>query len=289
MAMKQSQLEFNLKNKPDLKINLSYVGLPMGPSARLISANLNENVSIPKHIEKVFLDTDLKAVGGMKYLDAKGYNEHQLSQLLSIGSLGVGKNRVLVPTRSSITCVDDFLGKEGIKEIKTFESISDHKMFFGNYLGNYFLCLFFPGVWSYELFEMYLPKTLWNRREEIGVTTDWENFKGRTNYAENCTGGYYAARLGVIEYLKKIKMQGRVILLRFITEEYEAPLGVFVVRQAVRESLSKPFIGFGEKKLMLNAAKEFILKKFNYDIDNVLKASNVLEIVKTQSNIREWF
>ena len=74
---------------------------------------------------------------------------------------------------------------------------------------------------------------------------DWFNsFFGRKKYAENTVGGYYAARIAVLEQLRIIKKQSSVLALRFVDpNEYIAPLGVWVVREAVRRALkSKPII-----------------------------------------------
>jgi hypothetical protein len=51
-------------------------------------------------------------------------------------------------------------------------------------------------------------------------------------------GGYYAARLPVLEKLKSIRKQAAVFAIREITPDYWAPLGVWVVREAARNTLS---------------------------------------------------
>jgi len=55
------------------------------------------------------------------------------------------------------------------------------------------------------------------------------------------SGGYYAARLPVLEYLREKRGQASVLVIREIKPSYYAPLGVWVVEEGVRKALkSKP-------------------------------------------------
>ena len=148
--------------------------------------------------------------------------------------------------------------------------------------------LVFPEKWSYELFEMYMPKASWNVSEQINYMTDYESYSGRKNYAENCTGGYYSVRLGVLEKLKQLKRQGTALVLRFITGEYAVPLGVWVTREAARKALSNKPISFSDKELMLKYVRVLVKKKFGYDIDNILKKSIILNNLKTQMKLSSF-
>jgi hypothetical protein len=206
---------------------------------------------------------------------------------LSVGNLGIGKNRKLVPTRWSITAVDDTVGKDWLNEIRQYPE-TDYTSFFGGYLGNYFLILFYPDVWSYELFETYMPKSSWNVTEETQFTTDYEAYAGRKTYAENCGGGYYAARLPILEKLKGMKRQASVLCLRFITGEYAVPLGVWVVREAVRKAMSSKPLHFADKSLMMKYANALIKKKFGFNLDNITKYSILLKEIKTQRKLTSF-
>ena len=153
-----------------------------------------------RYVEKAHYDTDLKASQAMQYLYKNNTDENVLTRILSVGSLGIGKNRKLVPTRWSITAVDDSLGKNIITEIKNCQT-TNIKVHFGGFMGNYFLILMLPEVWSYELFEMYAPDNFLNKSSDIKYTTDHEFYDGRSTYASNTAGGYYAARLPILEEL----------------------------------------------------------------------------------------
>ena len=194
--------------------------------------------------------------------------------------MGIGKNRKLVPTRWSITATDDTLGKHLINKIKKFNEI-DYSAFFGGYLGNYYLMLCFPEVWSYELFEMHVsnPKHF---------MTDNEPYEGRKYYAGNTAGGYYTVRLAALEKLNQMKRQGSVLALRFITGDYTLPLGVWVTREAARNSMQSKPIEFSSKELMLEYARKLIKKKFKCDLDIQLKQSILFKNIKQQSKLIKY-
>jgi len=288
MARKPVDVEINLERKPSFRVQFGGDIMPMGPNAGLKSVDLTENPKIPTKIDKVFSDTDLKANEAMNYLFENNFDENYLSKILSVGTLGVKKRRTLVPTRWSITAVDDGLGKNLIKEIKDF-SESDYHCFFGGHLGNYYLIMMFPEIWSYELFESYLPKASWNTSSELKWVTDYEAYRGRKNYAQNTAGGYYAARLPILEKLKSMKRQSSVLALRFITDEYEVPLGVWVVREATRKAMMGKSLNFSTKELMIKYAKLIIQKKFGVDIQQILDESVMLKTLGTQSKLSSFF
>ncbi|HLD10569.1 MAG TPA: hypothetical protein VJB89_00680 [Candidatus Nanoarchaeia archaeon] len=285
MSLKPAEVEINIKHI-NKQIRLDDISLPMGPSASLESLKVNSNIKIPQKVDKVYSDTDLKAAEALKYLYKNNFNEQNLTQILSIGCLGLKKNRILVPTRNSITAVDDTIGKELITNIKEFKTIDNYQLFIGNYFGNYFYILLFPEVWSYELFELY-SNSIWNLNE-LEMITDHETYKGRTSYAENCAGGFYAARISLLEYLNSIKKQATAILIRFITPEYSNPLGVFIVRQAVRNSFEQTPIQFDSKEKLMDFTNSKLKEEFNFELNNITKNSVLINQLKSQTKLN-WF
>ena len=121
--------------------------------------------------------------------------------------MGVKKNRKLVPTRHSITAIDDTLGKQLITNIKQYPTLDEYRLYSGVYFGNVYFILMFPEIWSYELFEMYLPGAVWNFTGKIELMTDYEDYYGRKGYASNCVGGYYTVKLAILEHLTQRKRQ----------------------------------------------------------------------------------
>ncbi len=290
MAKKSVDMEFYLKKKVKLGLKFDRVSKPVSSPADLRNMKIVDNAKIERPVEKVFGDTDLKAAEAVDYLYKKQLEDQKLSQLLSLGIMGLGKNRRLVPTRWSITTVDDIVGKNLIKEIKNYSVVNDYSMYFGNFLGNYYLVFLFPDVFSYELFEMYLPGSSWNPNlSEITVATDYEDYNGRKNYASNCVGGYYAARLPLLEMLRNQKRQASAFVLRFETPDYWAGLGVWVVREAMKKTMGTKRFVFGDKYSMIKSGREVILEKLNFDINQILVRSKLLERVKTQMKLSNFF
>tara|TARA_Y100000310_G_scaffold345527_1_gene466015 strand:+ start:9648 stop:10856 length:1209 start_codon:yes stop_codon:yes gene_type:complete len=277
MASTPVDIDINLKQKPHFRMSYDNMMAPTGPYAELKKAKLTENPKIHTKVQKVHYDADLKANEALVYLYENKFDENFLSKILSVGNLGIGKNRKLVPTRWSITATDDTLGKHLLNEVKKHNEIN-YSAFFGNYLGNHYLILCFPEVWSYELFEMHVSNP-------SNYMTDYEPYEGRKYYAEQTAGGYYTVRLAALEKLNEIRKQGSILALRFVTGDYTLPLGVWVTREAARKSmLSKP-IEFSSKELMLEYAKKLVKKKFGFDLDEILKQSVLLKNIKHQSKL----
>jgi DNA repair protein NreA len=252
-SSKPVDIDVNLEKEP---IGKSYSNwhLPFGPIGKIKKVELASSPNIDSRVERIISDTDCKAVTGTNELYQKGFDELFLTKLLSSGNLGV--NRKIVPTRWSITAVDDTLSKKLISEVSINDTISP-QVYRGEYLGNYFFILFFEGAFAFELFEWY----------KGSITTDYETHFGRTEYAKNCAGGYYAVRLPVLEKLKSLRKVGNAIAVRIITEEYSTPLGVFVVREAARKSLSEKPLEFSSKELALQYIKLSIKRKIGIDLE----------------------
>lgn len=288
MASKPVDVEINLEKKPFLKLDFTPELAPMGPKGKLKRARATENPKIHTKVDKVVSDTDLKSTDAMIYLYKNEFDENFLSRILSTGTLGFKKNRKLVPTRWSITCVDSTLGNNFVKKIKDYQ-VSDFQLYFGGYLGNYYVIMFFPEIWSYELFETYAPKASWNTSKDVQFATDYEPYEGRKVYAEECAGGFYATRIVLTEKLKQMKRQASVLALRFITEEYYVPLGVAIVREATRKAMNSKPITFPSKEAMINYTKTLVKDKFNMDVDKILKYSILLKNVRTQKKLFSFF
>lgn len=283
MAAKPAEVEINLSKKPTFQILPSHDVTPHGPTIRIKKAELVSNLNIPTRVDKVVSDVDLKAAEGVSLLSRKGIDEHYLARLLSAGNLGIKIQRKLVPTRWSITAVDDTLGKHHIQKVKDFGDHIDYSVHIGSHLGNYYVVLMFPDVWQYELFETYV-----GAKQKRTFATDHEGYAGRKGYAQNTAGGYYAARLAVLEGMLAKRRQGAVLALRFITDEYWAPLGVWVVREAARNSMRTTPVTFASKELMLRYVQELVKKKFGYAVDEIFKTSRVLADLRGQKRLNEF-
>ena len=194
-----------------------------------------------------------------------------------------------MPTRWSITATDDMIGKKLLEKIKNYKWIENYEFFFGEFMGNCYLIVFFPNIFSYELFELYLPGSSWNPGKEIKASTDMEDFYGRSSYASNTGGGYYAARLPILEYLEKEKKQASVLAIRIELPSYWAALGVWVVRESVKKTLENRKLDFTDMKEALESMRKVGMIKFGYDPSKLFKKSKVLENIKTQTTLGKWF
>jgi len=272
-------MEFEKILKPRMVFD-SYA-VPMPLNAKLKNLELAEEPKIPKIVEKLSIEP-IKANEGLEMLYERNFEISYISRIFSSGILGIEKR--LVPTRWSITAVDDIIGKNLIEKIKEFKIIENFWIFENSYLGNKFLVLLLPKEWSFELLECWYKGSLWQNAEDE-VNQDHEFFSGRKSYAQNTSGAYYASRLAVVEYLCRIKKQAAAIIFREISNEYNIPLGVWVIRESVRDALGK---GVKEKFDNLKEALEFIGRKLDTNIKNWTAKSKLLDRFKNQRRILEF-
>ncbi|MFX0149051.1 MAG: hypothetical protein ACFE8E_15055, partial [Candidatus Hodarchaeota archaeon] len=267
---------------------------PIGPTGMTEKINITENVKVHPKVEYCVSDIDLKASEAVSdYLYFEGHvPESTIRRVFSAGLLGQKSNRRLVPTRWSITAVDDIISKALIEEIKKFPEIDDYQIFESTYLDNHFKILLFPGKFLYEMNECWAPNTLWNvspngnnQYRKPQIMTDYEFYQGRKNYASNITGAYYAARLSVCEYLYNIKRQARVLIFREVSGGYLVPLGVWVIRETVRNAMlaCDPLIldNFDDS---LNKMADGFMVDYKY----WRNSSKIINFIKTQKTLHEF-
>ncbi|MDE1768394.1 MAG: hypothetical protein KGH69_02885 [Candidatus Micrarchaeota archaeon] len=233
---KYSGVTETLAHRPVLRMSFDENSQPYGPSATLKDMRI-DNTTVNQKVESAYRDTAMPAKDAIIELYEKDVLVSKIQKALSAGVLGTGKNRKFVPTRWSITAVDDTLGKYKLKGVKEYDSIDCIRVYPNNALDNRWLVIMFPGAWEYELVEAWYPKTSWNPDgKSIDIYSSYEPFTGRTKYAE-IGGCYYAAKLASTELLDKMEKQARVVILREAHEGYIMPVGVWNVREHVREAL----------------------------------------------------
>ncbi len=277
-------VELALKKRPERRFVLDDAVQPFGPSA--LVRDLSVGTSRWNHqIEKAYGDTDLKAADAVTTLYERGVLVTKIQRAFSVGSFGLKDNRRLVPTRWSITAVDSIVSKDMMAEIKTFPEINEYRVYESRYLDNQFEVLMIPGAWSYEAMEAWYPGTAWNPSENsIIMFSDWEGFEGRTTYA-NIGGCYYAARLAVGELLTKERRQAAVVVLREAHPGYIMPVGVWQVRENVRNAMrQKPF-----KYNTLDEALARVASQFQIPIELWIGRSKLLQDALFQRKITQYF
>ncbi len=165
MAARPVDLELRFSRRPHGSIFMSDDIQPFGPSAPIRGLHLG-NTHWDQHIEKAYYDTDLKAVSAVVELYKNGTLVTKIQRAFSVGAFGIKKNRRLVPTRWSITAVDDILSKDLIKQIRVFPEINEYRVYESRYLDNVFEVIMIPDRWSYEAIEAWYPGTVWNPSED---------------------------------------------------------------------------------------------------------------------------
>ena len=222
-----SDLIFQKSTTP--KISLDGESAPFGPVGEIKSAKFSSTSPV-KSIEKIFYDKDLKAQDAILKLYNSGIEISKIQKCFSIGMLG--QKRKLVPTKWSITATDDIISKYLTDEILDYNLIDTCKVFSYTHLGNIFSVVLFPHRWIYEMIEA------WYSNGILGFGSDSEDARG-IDHPPAIAGAYFAAKLGVLEYLSKHKIQAGVIILREIRPEYAIPVGVWQVREGIREAMKQ--------------------------------------------------
>lgn len=272
LASKPTDVEMSFKKKPVYRVSFSDVVQPMGPSASLEKLRIAENPHIPRRIDKIVSD-ELKANQASFELYKGGEDVHKISAILSSGTLGLEKNKKLVPTRWSITATDDIIFKKLARQVRQFPSVNEYAVFSSHKLDNHFEVLLMPGSWEFENFEAWAPGSMWSQNlKKTEILEEYEPFTGRTRYAELEGGGYYASRLGVIEGLHDMRRQARVVVFREIYEGYVIPVGVWQVRENVRNAFKKN----PHKFATLKEALDCINSKLRIHVSEYIKQSKIL-------------
>lgn len=225
-------------HKP-ITFDLRFDGMvaPIGMTGNLRSFDLLDSAKVERSVERITGDTDLPAAGACEELTKEGTDTYRIISLMSAGLLGTEKNRHLVPTRWAITAVDDTLGKKLKQQVFQFSYYDQISLFFSQKFGNAIAIILLPGDWQFEMIEIWGKQSLWAGEQET-VVVDREG-RTKTGYSP-ITGAYYSARLAVLEYLNQVRRNARVVVIRWITSEYWAPLGTWVIREVTRQAMASP-------------------------------------------------
>jgi len=284
MAKKFTDAEVTFKNKPMGRMVLDDEIAPFGPSARIESLNVF-SIKAEQSIEKAYYDGDLKAKDAVFNLYNKGLPVSQIQKSFSVGLFGIDKNRKFVPTRWSITAVDSTLGNILLDFTKDYPIISEYRVYETENLDNRWIILMLPREWCYELIEAWYPKTIWNPDgSEIMMISSYEFFKGRKTYAE-IGGCFYASKLAINELLNKERRQAGVVVLREAHAGYIMPVGVWNVRESVRQALKNE----PKKFASLKESLDYISQKMDIPLKTWLKNSSVLRDSMNQRKLTDFY
>lgn len=285
LAMAEAPVDTDAEflRKPSGRIELDDEVQPFGPSAPLKRMEIG-NFRLDRRIEKAFYDPDLQARDAVLGLYRDSALVTRIQRAFSMGAFGAKKARRLVPTRQSITAVDSIIGETLADEVKRLPVMGEYRVFESWQLDNRFIVLMAPEPWSYELVEAWYPDTIWNPAgRDIMIISDHELGGGRTSYAR-IGGCYYAARLAVAEYMLRERRQAKVVILREAHSGYIMPVGVWNVRENVRNALRGPYASFGS----LEAALAHVQGRFDIPMERWTRNSFVLKDSRFQRRLGDF-
>ncbi len=272
LSIKSVDVEANLSKfrlSREFSKNLPFYGI----SGVLKKFRVVDNAKIPNYIDSIIND-NIKAEEGILELYSKGLSDYYISRLLSLGVLGTKTNRKLVPSRWSITATHELISRYLEKHLKDRPSIGNYYVFHTYIHGNEFYVLLLPGNLRSELLEALMPGSAYNLRYEnpiIGIDDE--------------SGGKYAARLSILEYLKSMRRKADGIVFRVVTKDYQLPLGVWVVREGVRRAFYGDLQKFSEINEALRYINSRLIRKYNISVWKMIKYSRILR----QSKITKFF
>ena len=263
---------------------------PFGPQAEIKSFKLSSSTSTNKKIDNLYSDTTVKATDAVIDLYNNGIEISQINKVLSLGMLG-RKKRHLVPTRWSISATDDIISSYLVKKIDLYQSIDKFEVIKYNHFSNYYSIIFIPSdVWSFEMVEAWYDQN--NNGNKFFLESDNESATGLDHYPR-IAGAYFAAKLGIVEYLSSYrKRKCSVLVLREIRPEYLVPLGVWQIREGIRDALRSKQATTGSntnsfsdfKKSLLYASKEMTVPLLEW-----LRHSEIYKNYRKKTLISDFF
>jgi hypothetical protein len=238
---------------------------PFGPSA-LIERFVPGSSKWDSALENVYYDSDLLASDAVLDLHRKGIAFSSIQKAFSVGAMGRGRRRRLVPTRWSITACDSIIGRYLLEEVKNYDPIDCYRVHEFSSLCNYYTVLLIPTAWQHEWMEAFLHII---SGEEM-VFSDFEAFAGKKSYS-SVGGCYYSCRMAVLEALAREHKQAGAIIMREAYPGY-VPMGVFNVRENVRTAMLQTPIEFSDP----SAAISYISTKLWLPLTRFMRESTLL-------------
>jgi DNA repair protein NreA len=248
---------------------------PFGPSAAIERFEI-ESGRFDQKLEKVFYDTDLRSAEAVTDLHRQGVPFSSIQKAFSVGTMGLDRNRLLVPTRWSITACDTMIGDRLLSDVKKNRVIDCWRVQQFSSLHNNYAVILMPTGWQYEWSEAFL-KVLGN--EEL-VFSDHEGSKKKTGYSP-LGGCYYSCKMAVLEALARQQEQAGAIILREAQQGY-VPMGVFNVRENVRSAMRQPAQEFED----IRSALSHISESFSLPITRFIEEGALLRETIRQRQCR---
>jgi hypothetical protein len=284
MSERPAEAEATFEKRPvadahmQKEIRLDHEATPFGPAAPLRGFNVS-SLSADQRIETAYYDTDLRAAEAMMELYRRSVEISIIQRVLSMGMLGVKKKRKLVPTRWSISATDDIISSMLVKEIGMNPTIDLFEVTRYSHLANYYSIILIPDdMWIFEMIESWFTS-----RGQATIGADNEDERG-LNHNPTIAGAYFAARLAVAEHLAHRHKKAGAIVLREIHPDYVMPLGVWQIREGVREALKNP----PQKFELFDHAMSFACSCMSLSKNEIVQKSQIWKSFKDQTKISDF-
>ena len=285
MTDKSAESEVTFEKRPIINIEqekdlgLDTESAPFGPVAPLKDFKTS-SLSVDQRLEDAYYDKDLHAAEAIVDLYLKGVEISRIPRALSMGMLGLQKKRRLVPTRWSISATDNIVSASLIRSIDSYTTLDFFEVHKYSHLGNYYTIILIPDdAWNFEMQEGWF-----DCNGNLGVGVDFEDAKGLDHYP-SIAGAYFAARLAISEHLLQRRRKAEALVLREIHSDYVMPVGVWQIREGIREALRKEkrqFESF-EKALSFACMYLSVSKK------EWIKNSKIYRNMREQMRITDFF
>jgi hypothetical protein len=166
-----------------------------------------------------------------------------------------------------------------VKEIKMNPSIDLFEVMRYSHLDNHYSVILVPhDEWIFEMIESWFTS-----QGQVSMGIDNEDTR-RLNHNPTIAGAYFAGRLAVVEHLARRRKKAGAIVIREIHPNYVIPLGVWQVREGVREALKKPPQKFDDfDSAMLSACLCMSLSK-----NELSQKSELYKGFKSQTKISDF-
>jgi len=270
MAELPVDVEVTFLTPPKREVSFDTLLTPMGPSGRVADIEIVENPRVPKKVDTLADDTDIKAADAATILYESSVSPYQISRLLSVGVFG--KERRLVPTRWSITATDSILGNSILKKVRNYPEVPDIQLFSSEAFGNHFEILLLPHAYSYGWTESWISA---GGKVEAGDL--YEDTLSTPAYMD---GGYYAARFSALQFLERQRRQASIYIMREVQPTYDIPLGSWVIRELVKDAFSRQPLTFES----LSSALKYVRARIKMPVRTLFMEKHLLQTNLLQFN-----
>ncbi len=277
MASRPVDTEMWLEKTPALASPFSARAPPSGPSADIRKVELASNPSVPRRVDDLVSDTDIRAGEAVADLYDHGVTQSHITRIFSVGLLGGKERRRLVPTEWSITAVDDILGRRLIDRVRDSPWIDEYEVTSASGLANTVAILLFPQAFMFEGLEA------WNLSSNPTPIHDHEFAKGRTTYPAHIGGAYHATKNPILEHLASRRRQAGAIVFMEVYDDW-IPLGVFRYRELARAALAKKPARFRT----LDEAEAEVGRRLRLPLANWWRGSVLRAYLRGQRRITEY-